>query len=139
MLNRIVVAFVAAMLPIATAGLGACSSSSSTGGGGPPAPNCTGLTAPASCPSPPPSWKGEVEGLVSTYCLQCHGDGGIAQTTVNLATYDDVYANRERFWQQIYNCSMPNVDASPPPTAFPSLAERQALVTWADPCNAPNN
>jgi hypothetical protein len=138
MVARILVSVVAAGCPLTLVLVGACSSSSS-GSSGPPAPNCTGLTAPSSCPSPPPSWKGEVQGLFASYCLQCHGDGGIAQDQVNLATYDDVFANRERVWQQIYGCAMPNVDASPPPMAFPTLDQRQIMITWADPCNAPNN
>jgi hypothetical protein len=116
----------------------ACSGGSSGSGGVAP-PDCTDLVAPSSCPSPPPSWKGEVQGLVEAYCLQCHGNGGIAQAQANLATYDDVFMNRTRLWEAVYNCSMPNTDASPAPLEYPTLAQRSTIITWADPCNAPDN
>jgi hypothetical protein len=91
------------------------------------------------CPTPPPSWKTDVQPLFEAYCLQCHGTGQMAFAQVPLETYQDVFDNRTRSWQQIYQCLMPNLDASLPATNFPTADQRQTMVTWLDPCNAPNN
>jgi len=124
----------------ASQGVGGTSSDSaasqdSGGGLGP----CPQLQFPATCPAPPPSWKDEVQVLVGKYCGQCHGNGSSAATQLNLSTYAKVAANRTKCWYQIYQCWMPNQDGSPPPLAYPTPAERQAMVTWMDICNAPNN
>ncbi|HEY3821438.1 MAG TPA: hypothetical protein VGL81_29930 [Polyangiaceae bacterium] len=100
---------------------------------------CPVLEFPATCPTPAPSWNGEVKGLIVEYCDQCHGPGGQAVGQVALGTYGDVAANRTKAWEQIETCSMPNVDGSPPPFAYPTPAQRQAMVTWLDVCNAPDN
>ncbi len=100
---------------------------------------CPNLTFPSACPAPPPSWKTDVQPLFVAYCESCHGNGGVAAAQVPLATYQDVFDNRTRAWQQIANCSMPNTDASLPAMEFPSASDRQAMVTWLDVCNAPNN
>ena len=100
---------------------------------------CPQLDFPSTCPTPPPSWKNEVEPLIGGYCWQCHGPGGQAQNQVDLSTYALVAANRTRCWQQIETCLMPNVDGSPPPLHYPTPAQRQTMVTWLDICNAPDN
>jgi hypothetical protein len=117
--------------------LAACSSSSSSSGPA-TAPCPTNLTTDT-CPTPPPSWKTDVQPLFEAYCLQCHGNGGMAFAQVPLATYQDVFDNRTRSWQQVYQCLMPNMDASLPALAFPTADQRQTMITWLDPCNAPNN
>jgi hypothetical protein len=120
--------------------LAGCGASSGSGGGGPPPPDCTTLVAPSACPSPAPSWKGEVQGLFHTYCQQCHGTGGVAYGVVPMQTYADVSNNRTRIWEATYNCSMPGgQDAGVAPMAYPTIAERQTMIEWADVCNAPNN
>jgi hypothetical protein len=117
----------------------ACSTSPGSGGG-PPPPDCSTLVAPSSCPSPAPSWKGDVQQLFHTYCLQCHGVGGVAVSQVPMATYQDVANNRTRIWEAIYNCGMPGgQDAGVAPDLYPTIAERQTMVAWADVCGAPNN
>lgn len=100
---------------------------------------CPTIQFPSTCPTPPPSWKTDVQPLVEKYCDQCHGNGSTAASQLNLSTYKDVAANRTKCWYQIYQCWMPNVDGSPPPLAYPTAGERQTLVTWMDICNAPNN
>jgi hypothetical protein len=117
---------------------GACSSGSSSGGAA-GAVDCPTLDFPTTCPTPPPSWKTDVQPLFQSYCEECHGNGGQAALQVPLATYQDVVNNRTRCWEQIYTCSMPNTDASPPATAFPTAEQRQMMVTWLDVCNAPDN
>jgi hypothetical protein len=117
---------------------GACSSGSTSGGEAPPMP-CPTLDFPSACPTPPPSWKTEVQPLFEDYCEECHGNGDPAALQVPLATYQDVVNNRTRCWEQIYACSMPNTDASSPATALPTAAQRQTMVTWLDICNAPDN
>jgi len=114
----------------------ACSDSPSSPG---PAAVCPNLDFPSACPSPPPSWKTDVQPLFETYCESCHDTGGVAAGQVPLATYQDVVNNRTRAWEQIANCSMPNTDAASPATAFPSADDRQTMVTWLDICGAPDN
>ncbi len=121
----------------ASIGLAACSSSSSSNAPAPP-PCPTDLTTDT-CPTPPPSWKTDVQPLVEAYCLPCHGNGGPAFAQVPLATYQDVFDNRTRAWEQIYQCLMPNMDASLPAMSFPTAEQRQTMITWLDPCGAPNN
>jgi len=116
---------------------GACSSSSSSSG--PTMPPCPTSLQTDTCPSPLPSWKSDVQPLFEAYCLSCHGTGGVAFGQVPLETYQNVFDNRTRAWQQIYQCLMPNLDASVPATSFPTADQRQTMVTWLDPCNAPNN
>jgi hypothetical protein len=121
---------------VLVAGAGACSSDS-TGGGG--VPGCPDIQFPDQCPTPPPSWKKDVQPLVVEYCDSCHGNGGPAALQVPLATYQDVFDNRTRSWEQVYKCAMPNTDASLAADAFPTADQRQTMVTWLDICNAPNN
>lgn len=112
------------------------------GGGGADANDagaCPTLDFPSACPSPAPSWSGEVEGLFARYCAQCHGAGGSAVGTVDLSSYARVAASRTRSWEQIARCTMPNAGGSPAPLAFPTPSERQAMVTWLDVCGAPEN
>jgi hypothetical protein len=123
---------------------GACSSGKSGQGDGSddaglgPGP-CPELDFPPTCPTPPPSWKNDVQPLFIEFCEQCHGPGGQATSQAALASYADVAGNRTRAWQQIETCLMPNVDGSPPPLAYPTPAQRQTMVTWLDVCNAPDN
>ena len=100
---------------------------------------CPNIQFPDTCPTPPPSWKNEVQPLFTQYCSPCHGVGGPAAAQVPLATYQDVFNNRTRSWEQVYKCAMPNTDASLPATSFPTPDQRQTMVTWLDVCNAPNN
>ncbi len=113
----------------------ACSSGSS------PAqqPSCAGVVVPSACPSPPPSWKNDVEPLVEKYCWQCHANGGIDQQMVDLSTYAGVKQNAVRILQQVHDCLMPNFGATPPPMAYPTIEERNTIIAWAGVCMAPNN
>jgi hypothetical protein len=137
------VAATAALLPAS-----GCSSSSANQGltgedagvdSGPTQGPCPELQFPPTCPTPAPSWKGEVQGLVEMYCGQCHQNGSSASAQLNLSNYADVYANRSKCWYQIEMCWMPNVGGNPAPLAYPSPAERQTMVTWMDVCDAPDN
>jgi hypothetical protein len=119
----------------------ACSDASqgvSVADAGGPGP-CPNLQFPSACPSPPPSWKTDVEPLFVEYCETCHGIAGVAAAQVPLGSYQDVHANRTRSWVAISNCSMPNTDAALPAASFPTPTQRQTMVTWLDICNAPNN
>lgn len=125
-------------LVLLLAGIQACSASSAPATS-PPGLDCSSLVVPQTCPSPPPSWKSDVAPLLEAYCLQCHGAGAIASARFPLSTYADVKQHATQSWEQVYTCLMPNGDASPPPLAYPTLAQRQTLVTWASVCGAPNN
>jgi hypothetical protein len=100
---------------------------------------CPDLDFPATCPTPPPSWKNDVQPLVLEYCVPCHGPGGSAASQLELGSYSEFAANRTKCWYQIDKCWMPNADGSPPPLAYPTPAQRQTMVTWMDICNAPDN
>lgn len=122
----------------------ACSSGSSNDGGfvdggDEAAAGCPEIQFPATCPTPAPSWKNEVQGLIVKYCDQCHGNGNSASGQLNLSTYADVAGSARNDWYQIYQCWMPNAGGSPAPMAFPTAAERQTMVTWLDVCMAPDN
>jgi hypothetical protein len=95
-------------------------------------------TLETNCPSPPPSWTTDVQPLVEKYCVTCHEPGGVGISSANLTTYADVFKNRTEMLTQVYQCLMPNVDASVPPPALPTAAERQTLVQWVV-CGAPQN
>ncbi|MCL2449905.1 MAG: hypothetical protein FWD17_13245 [Polyangiaceae bacterium] len=100
---------------------------------GTPAPSCTqGL--PSSCPSPMPSWSGQVETIVATACGSCHADGGIEQAAFDFSTYQGVFGNRGPILTQVYSCAMPPSDAGVTLTH----PDRATLVAWLW-CKAPNN
>jgi hypothetical protein len=118
----------------ALAGMVACSNASGNPDAG------TGSSCPnvsTSCPATPPSWKNDVQPLIATYCLACHGDGGIEQSQFDYTTYQGVYKNRAAMVTQVYQCQMPPPDASLP--APPLTADqRETIVAWLA-CGAPNN
>jgi hypothetical protein len=126
--------------PLAAVCLGmvfvACSSGSSSG---PQPPSCAGVTAPSTCPSPPPSWQNDVEPLVEKYCWQCHANDGIDQAQIDLSTYAGVKKNAVTILQQVDQCLMPNFGATPPPKAYPTADERNTIIAWAGVCMAPDN
>jgi cytochrome c553 len=112
----------------------ACAPSSGKSDGG------DGITCPPldnDTPDACPSWSGQVEGLVATYCLRCHGEGGVEVSAFDFSTYAKVHAQFTAMITQVNECSMPPWDASPP-AAQPTPAERQAMLSWLS-CSAPNN
>jgi hypothetical protein len=118
----------------ALGGLAACSNASNNPDAG-PASTCPNVST--SCPSTPPSWKNDVQPLIATYCLACHGDGGIEQSQFDYTTYQGVYKNRAAMVTQVYQCQMPPLDGSP--LAAPLTADqRETIVAWLA-CGAPDN
>jgi hypothetical protein len=87
---------------------------------------------PASCPSPAPSWRGSVAGLVEAHCTPCHSPGGRAFDRP-FTQYSDVYDLRGDILDQVYSCFMP-----PPDGGELDPALRQELIDWLV-CGAPNN
>jgi hypothetical protein len=114
----------------------ACSSSSTSN---PNCPTCSGIVNPSTCPTPTPSWTNDVEPLVVKYCWQCHGTGGSAQGNADLSSYAGVKKKAPTVLQQVSSCLMPNCGASPPPMAYPTIAERNTIIAWAGVCGAPDN
>lgn len=120
---------------LAAALLVACPGSSGGGGdddAGGDAPTCP-RDLPDACPSPPPSFKGEIAGIIARRCGACHTDGGVAQPTHDFSTYEKIAAQRSAMLNQVYGCRMPPADAS-----APDPAERAALLGWLV-CRAPDN
>lgn len=132
--KRAIVSVMAAGM-LACGVLMACTSKNGGSGGGDDGFSCPTLSneTPDACPS----WSGQVEGIVATYCLQCHGEGGIEYSQYNFSTYADVHARYTTMITQVNACSMPPWDASPA-AAQPPAEDRQALLSWLE-CNAPNN
>jgi len=120
---------VAAAIACVCAALAGCADS--PGGGD----SCPTLTS--ACPSPQPSWQTDVSPFISTYCLRCHSEGGVAPPSFNYQSYQGVFQNRSTMSTVVIQCSMPPADASPP-AIMPSPAERQTIVSWIA-CGAPNN
>ncbi len=92
--------------------------------------------APATCPSPAPSWATQVQPVVEQLCAlggQCHGAGGSAQTTLDFTTYAGVKRSSVTMETDLLSCKMP-----PPGALAPTLDERTTLLAWFV-CGAPDN
>jgi hypothetical protein len=111
--------------------LGACCTLAACGNGGNDASSCPALSA--ACPTPPPSWKTDVQPIITTYCVSCHSPGGQAPSQFDYTTFAGVHQNSTEILTQVIQCLMPQPGASPMPAA-----DRQTLVGWAA-CGAPNN
>jgi hypothetical protein len=96
---------------------------------------CMPVDAPATCPSPPPSYKGEIQYVVANYCAQstCHAPGG-AVSVHSFENYEGVYGDHLTFAVQLSMCLMP-----PAGYPQPTPAQRLDLITWASTCKAPDN
>jgi cytochrome c553 len=123
---------IAALSTAAAAGVVAACSPTSDSGAGTACPDLN-----TDCPSAPPSWSNDVQPILATYCLRCHGDGGVEQSQFDYTTYAGVYEHRSIMLTQVYQCQMPPSDASPP-AVMPTTHDRQTLVSWLA-CNAPDN
>ncbi len=95
---------------------------------------CMPVDAPTTCPSPPPSYKGEIQFVIADYCAQstCHAPGGVSKHS--FTTYAGVYGDHLTFAEQLSMCLMPPA-GYPQPTA----AQRLDLITWASVCKAVDN
>jgi hypothetical protein len=91
-------------------------------------------TLPSTCPSPTPSWSGQVAAIVARVCGQCHADGGVEQYAFDFSTYQGVFANRSSILSQVYTCAMPPSDGG----VTLSSGDRDVLLAWLV-CNAPHN
>jgi uncharacterized membrane protein len=98
---------------------------------GPPGDSCPN-DAPQSCPSPAPSYAGEVQAIIQSRCVPCHAPGG-QEAIKPLLTYMEAYNLRVMMLTQVASCRMPLAGA---PQLSPD--ERQTLMGWIV-CGAPNN
>jgi mono/diheme cytochrome c family protein len=87
---------------------------------------------PMACPSPAPSWSGDLAAIVAARCATCHAPGG-SVSEKPLTDYAEVYQRRVTILTEVYACQMPPVGAD-----LLSAAERQDLLAWLV-CGAPNN
>jgi hypothetical protein len=94
--------------------LAACSS---------PASSCPTQIPP--CPSPAPSFVNEVNPIIQSTCVPCHGPGGIESVRPYL-TYEDMaaYGPFQTMYQQVLICRMPES----PQMLTPD--QRQRLLEW---------
>lgn len=86
---------------------------------------------PQSCPTITPSYKSDIQPILQSYCLSCHGPNGAAG--YDMSTYARVAAQQSAILDQVYGCLMPTANY-----AQPSLEQRLTLLGWLV-CNAPNN
>ena len=86
------------------------------------------------CPAPAPSYASEVSPVFQTYCVRCHGPGGV-ESNKPLTSWTEVSARYGAVLQQVfYFCAMP--PANEPQLTDP--AARAALLGWLE-CMAPDN
>ncbi len=116
--------------------VGYCVSAAAVACSSPSAPESCSIIS-QNCPAPPPSFSKDVQPLIQNYCVMCHSPGGIGEPTADLTSYAGVYKARAEVQQQVYQCLMPNQDASPPPPKLTS-DQRETIVAWVA-CDAPNN
>jgi uncharacterized membrane protein len=98
-----------------------------------PVTNCPN-DLPMSCPSPAPSFAGEVNAIIQDRCATCHAPGQ-QSPTLPMQTYDQILALalHRGMLNQVSTCRMP-LAGGPPLTTD----ERQVLMAWLV-CGAPNN
>jgi len=94
-----------------------------------PCPNLGDLT----CPSPPPSYKTDVEPIIARRCFPCHAPGGVEVSAFDLSTYAGVQRHQSPVLSAIHLCLMPKAGA-PPLT----VDELTTFIEWLE-CSAPNN
>jgi hypothetical protein len=87
---------------------------------------------PASCPSPIPSFSGEVQAIFLHKCGTCHAPGGMKADTPFL-TWAQIKPARTSILVRVERCEMPKAGAAPL-----TDEERLALLGWLV-CEAPNN
>jgi hypothetical protein len=87
---------------------------------------------PASCPSPPPSYRTDVAPIISARCLGCHAPGK-QEASKDFTTYPNVFSQRQPILTQVFSCRMPP-EGEPRPTA----QERAQFLAWLV-CGAPDN
>jgi mono/diheme cytochrome c family protein len=86
------------------------------------------------CPDPAPSYATDVSPIFQTYCVRCHGPGGV-ESNKPLTSWAEVNSRYGSVLQQVfYFCAMP--PATEPQLTDP--AARAALLGWLE-CMAPNN
>jgi len=91
-----------------------------------------GVTAPASCPTTPPSYKTDVAPILETYCTKCHQPGG-QESMKPLDTYQGISALSADVNNEISGCDMPPADQTQP-----TAAEREKVLAWIL-CGAQDN
>jgi uncharacterized membrane protein len=122
--------FAFALTSLAGAVVAACSSPNASAGA-----DCPAYDAPDGSPicASPPSYSMQVEGIIASRCLPCHGPGGVEYAAKPEDTYAHVKTAAIDMYSQVLDCVMPLPDAGQP-----TPEERQALLDWFA-CGAPNN
>jgi mono/diheme cytochrome c family protein len=99
---------------------------------------CTGAVVTA-CPSPPPSFRNQVQAIVQTQCASCHLPGKspppLKNDTPPLDNYIDIKLGTGKSEEEVEACEMPPLDG----TWFAmSPEQRQLLLSWFA-CGDPDN
>jgi hypothetical protein len=83
------------------------------------------------CDGGAPSWSQEIQPIVQSACLPCHGPGGTAG--YDESTYSKVFEQAGSMLSQVNVCQMPPLNGP-----VLSDAQRVALTAWLR-CGAPDN
>jgi hypothetical protein len=100
---------------------------------------CVPVDSPTACPSPPPSYNGEIKFVVANYCAsaECHAPGGAASAQ-DFTTYQGLFRVHLTIAMQVGGCpsngGMPPVDSRQL-----TAAQRLDLITWVSACKAVDN
>jgi len=96
---------------------------------------------PRNCPNvafdggPCPSYQNDVVPIVMDKCYECHGPGGIEQSTHDFTRYSVIFSQKGTIFGQIYGCLMPPTTAK---NGDLTMTEKQTFLFWLN-CGAPNN
>jgi len=87
------------------------------------------------CPSPPPSWKAEVQPIVDKWCGPCHLTGGSGIGKGGSYNYSTLggFIGLVTIETDVHDCTMPLAGSPPLPTA-----SWETLLQWPA-CCAPDN
>ncbi len=90
----------------------------------PDAASCPQVPLPTRCPTPAPTYAGDIAPLIEAHCLECHS--GQLPGTWPLTSYRHVADWEDLIRASMISCSMP------PPDATTTLTEEQRLLvlTW---------
>jgi hypothetical protein len=99
-----------------------------------PATSCPTNDLPATCPTPAPSYAGEVQAIFQAKCLPgCHEPGGMEATKPYTTLAQILQEPLQTMLIQVLSCNMPKA-----PSPGLTADERKAMLGWFE-CMRPNN
>jgi hypothetical protein len=96
---------------------------------------------PRNCPNiavdggPCPSYQNDVVPVIMHKCYECHGPGGIEQSTHDYTRYSVIFQQKGTIFGQLFACLMPPTNAM---NGDLTMTEKQTVLFWIA-CGAPQN